>query len=120
MNQLRYVSGGRLATQVASYQGRAYYYRGPTFLSPKRQWVFASEPINVATGNPPPPLALSPVPASQHFSVPYFVLFEILFAFIVLAWTDWRFSLRTLLIATTLVAVVLGLIVWLSRRGTIE
>jgi hypothetical protein len=25
----------------------------------------------------------------------------------------WRFSLRTLLIATTLVAVVLGLIVWL-------
>jgi hypothetical protein len=27
----------------------------------------------------------------------------------------WRFSLRTLLIATTLVAVVLGLIVWLSR-----
>ncbi len=28
----------------------------------------------------------------------------------------WRFSLRTLLIATTLVAVVLGLIVWLARR----
>jgi hypothetical protein len=27
----------------------------------------------------------------------------------------WRFTLRTLLIATTLVAVVLGLIVWLSR-----
>jgi hypothetical protein len=26
----------------------------------------------------------------------------------------WRFSLRTLLIATTLVAVVLGLIVWLQ------
>ena len=28
-------------------------------------------------------------------------------------WLRWRFSLRTLLIATTLVAVVLGLIVWL-------
>jgi hypothetical protein len=27
-------------------------------------------------------------------------------------WLPWRFSLRTLLIATTLVAVVLGLIVW--------
>src|SRR5215213_3399771 len=27
-------------------------------------------------------------------------------------WLRWRFSLRTLLIATTLVAVVLGLIVW--------
>jgi hypothetical protein len=29
-------------------------------------------------------------------------------------WLPWRFSLRTLLIATTLVAAVLGLIVWLG------
>ncbi len=48
--------------------------------------------------------------------MPYFVLFEILFAFIVLAWTDWRFTTRTLLIATTLVAVVLGLIVYVFRQ----
>ena len=32
-----------------------------------------------------------------------------------LPWLRWRFSLRTLLIATTLVAVVMGLIVWASR-----
>ena len=32
---------------------------------------------------------------------------------LVIPWLRWRFSLRTLLIATTLVAVVLGLIVWL-------
>jgi hypothetical protein len=32
-----------------------------------------------------------------------------------LPWLSFRFTLRTLLIATTLVAVVLGLIVWLSR-----
>ena len=32
-----------------------------------------------------------------------------------LPWMPGRFSLRTLLIATTLVAVVLGLIVWLRR-----
>ena len=31
----------------------------------------------------------------------------------VIPWIRWRFSLRTLLIVTTLVAVVLGLIVWL-------
>jgi hypothetical protein len=31
-------------------------------------------------------------------------------------WIRWRFSLRTLLIATTLVAVVLGLIVWLHKE----
>ena len=30
-------------------------------------------------------------------------------------WLRWRFSLRTLLIATTLVAMVLGLIVWAMR-----
>jgi hypothetical protein len=30
-------------------------------------------------------------------------------------WLRWRFTLRTLLIATTLVAVVLGLVVWAVR-----
>ena len=30
-------------------------------------------------------------------------------------WLRWKFSLRTLLIATTLIAVVLGLVVWLMR-----
>jgi hypothetical protein len=34
-------------------------------------------------------------------------------------WIQWskRFSLRTLLIATTLIAVVLGIIVWMTRAG---
>ena len=32
-----------------------------------------------------------------------------------LPWVHWRFSLRTLLIATTLVAVVLGLVVYATR-----
>jgi hypothetical protein len=31
-------------------------------------------------------------------------------------WLPYRFSLRTLLVATTLVAVVLGLIVWAARK----
>jgi hypothetical protein len=31
--------------------------------------------------------------------------------------SKWQFSLRTLLIATTLVAVVLGIIVWMSKGG---
>jgi hypothetical protein len=39
-------------------------------------------------------------------------------AFAVVPWIHWtkRFSLRTLLIATTLIAVVLGLVVWSSAR----
>jgi hypothetical protein len=32
-----------------------------------------------------------------------------------LSWLRWRFSLRTLLIATTLIAVVLGLVVYASQ-----
>jgi hypothetical protein len=51
--------------------------------------------------------------------VPYWFL-VILSAFITavtgwLPWKRWRFSVRTLIVATTLVAVVLGLIVWFSR-----
>ena len=34
-----------------------------------------------------------------------------------IVWLPWRFSLRTLLIATTLIAMVLGIIVWVSRTG---
>lgn len=32
-------------------------------------------------------------------------------------WERWRYSLRALVIMTTLVAVVLGLVVWFSRTG---
>jgi len=45
-------------------------------------------------------------------SIPYWFL---LLVFVALLWLRWRFSLRTLLIATTLVAVVLGLIAWSIR-----
>jgi len=47
-------------------------------------------------------------------SVPYWFLVELTLVVGPLPWLRWsnRFSLRTLLIATTLVAVVLGLIAW--------
>jgi hypothetical protein len=45
--------------------------------------------------------------------VPYWFLVLISAALAAIAWLPWRFSLRTLLIAMTLVAVGLGLIVWL-------
>jgi hypothetical protein len=40
-----------------------------------------------------------------------------MYVFWVVPVLGFRFSLRTLLIATTLVAVMLGLIVWLMRSG---
>jgi hypothetical protein len=47
--------------------------------------------------------------------LPYWFLVPVPVAFTSIPWVRWkqRFSLRTLLIATTLAAVVLGLIVWL-------
>ena len=50
-------------------------------------------------------------------AVPYWFLALIAAAFGVIPWLLWsnRFSLRTMLIATTLIAVVLGLGVWLAR-----
>ena len=55
----------------------------------------------------------------SNWNVQYFVLLVIFVMLGVLPWTrhlKWHFSLRTLLIATTLIAVLLGLIVYLAHR----
>jgi hypothetical protein len=48
-------------------------------------------------------------------TVPHWFLALLSGAFTAVPWIRWRFRLRTLLIATTLVAVVLGVIVYSSR-----
>ena len=66
-------------------------------------------------------LGISPrynvVPYGNPVALPYCLLVLAMPAFGVIPWIRWsnRFSLRTLLIATTLIAVVLGLIVALTR-----
>jgi|tagenome__1003787_1003787.scaffolds.fasta_scaffold20336931_2 hypothetical protein len=52
-----------------------------------------------------------------HHTVPAWSAVPILAVIVILPWLSWstRFSLRTLLIATTLVAVGLGLIVWAAK-----
>jgi hypothetical protein len=47
--------------------------------------------------------------------VPHWVIVIVTASMMAAPWLRWRFSLRTLLIATTLVAVVLGAAVWASR-----
>ena len=49
----------------------------------------------------------------RGMTLPYWFLVLLTATLAPLPWLPWKFSLRTLLIATTLVAVVLGLIVWL-------
>ena len=50
-----------------------------------------------------------------RIKTPHWFLFFLLISLASLPWLRWRFSLRTLLIATTLVAVVLGLVVYFAR-----
>ena len=58
-------------------------------------------------------------PTFVHAMGPDWILLLVVATFTAIPWVGhlkWRFSLRTLLIATTLVAVVLGVVVWLARR----
>ena len=50
-----------------------------------------------------------------YVQTPYWFLVALGVILAAASWVRWRFTLRTLLIVTTLVAVVLGLIVWLVR-----
>jgi hypothetical protein len=47
--------------------------------------------------------------------MPHWFVASFMGGFAVIGWVSWRFSLRALLIATTLVAVLLGLIVYAAR-----
>ena len=54
-------------------------------------------------------------PGTFIIDLPFWFLIPITTALAAAPWLSWRFSLRALLIATTLVAVVLWLIVWTIR-----
>jgi hypothetical protein len=56
-----------------------------------------------------------PNPVQIAVKAPHWFAILALAAVAATPWLRWRFSLRTLLIATTLIAVVLGLIVWAAR-----
>jgi hypothetical protein len=71
----------------------------PPFPQDKSQWVSL-----VRTG------------AAVRLGVAHWLLILLASTFISIPWLPFRFSLRTLLIATTLVAAVLGLIVWLHKE----
>jgi hypothetical protein len=79
-------------------------------------WNYAS----VESTEKPPDFrwVLSSADDEAPFYIPLWILTSIAAVFAAISLMPWskRFSLRTLLIATTLVAVVLGLVVWLLRN----
>jgi hypothetical protein len=52
---------------------------------------------------------------ASFWALPYWLLLAVFSTLTIVPWLRHRYSLRTLLIATTLVAVVLGLVVWFGR-----
>jgi hypothetical protein len=56
-------------------------------------------------------------PGVFRVAISHWLLIPLVAALAAATWLRWRFSLRSLLIATTLVAVGLGLIVWMTRAG---
>jgi hypothetical protein len=63
------------------------------------------------------PLAFFGRAATSHISLPHWLVILVALIACSLPWMHWpkRFSLRTLLIAITFIAVALGFVVWVSR-----
>ena len=70
-------------------------------------WHFTSEPI--------PTLRGSWRPSVHMLRIPHWLVAGLFAAIGAGPWVRWQFSLRSMLIATTLAAAALGLLVWLNR-----
>jgi hypothetical protein len=74
--------------------------------------TYAPEPIPVTSGSW---MFFRSKGGGWYQRVPFWLPLSILAAVATIPWLHWRFSLRTLLVATTVVCVLLGFVVWLSR-----
>jgi hypothetical protein len=115
-----------------SFRGQSYFDGGVSFsppfdLKPSEKkdrailrgkvhvisiFVRLSSPLLAAANNIPNEFDIVPF---GHVAIPFWSLLLLALVLSAAPWIPRRFSLRTLLIATTLLAVVLGLIVWVAR-----
>jgi hypothetical protein len=87
-----------------------YFRRTPPLQVPPTGWIYVNEDVATFSRYAPE------FPAIPHLPHSILVLISGTFAFVPwLPWWSTRFSVRTLLIVTTLVAVVLGFGVYLLR-----
>jgi hypothetical protein len=92
-------------------------YAGELYSSPSAGWKFGSMPVTE-----PPDLRrhlavayFDERPTDVCVAFPHWLLLLPLVILTVAPWLNWHFRVRTLLIVTTLVAALLGLVAWASR-----
>ena len=99
-----------VTTTFGSNCGSIYYFHGMT-TGPSRDWTINSG----EAAEPGPKFELRHTAREFWVEVPFWIGLAPLAILVGAPWLRSRFSLRTLLIATTLVAVVLGAIVYATR-----
>ena len=113
------IDGRRIATTIGSQYGAIYFAHFDATLrrsadsSEPRPW--ASKSLSGYTANHGLFVWKRRRPTSLYAALPHWFVATVAVAIGTGIWLPWRFNLRTLLIATTLVAVVLGLVVYALR-----
>jgi hypothetical protein len=110
-------------TSVRSYPGSIEYRRdktmgGGTVVPTVWQHAYYEEPMDRMKADHPIEFKLTWDKDHRAIQFPHWFAVTLLTTIALLPWSlshRWRFTLRTLLIATTLVAIVLGLIVWAAK-----
>ena len=102
--------------QLTSCQGWIHLRRGGSLFDPYDRWsVYSNRISDVGPVSLPRSFKWKIMPAPQ-VSLPHWLLALLCATSAAFPWIRWRFSLRTLLIAMTLVAVGLGLAVYALRN----
>jgi hypothetical protein len=97
---------------IASRTGFIGIVRSAAFARQHRRWSLASMPLGRRDKGPAPWLFYyKGYSNTSELAVPIWMVLSALIVFAVGAWIPWRFSLRTLLIVTTLVALGMGIVV---------
>ena len=118
-------SGNRRVVQVSSYAGSCYLYSGPNYFSLNDGWQRVSLRLRFVEDGyyEPVPMVVFAffLPNSHFVRIPHWLLVTLFGTAAVAPWLrkpSWRYSLRTLLLAMTAIAVALGVVVYLTKAPT--
>jgi hypothetical protein len=108
-----------LTVGANSIQGRLSLFASDR-ITPNAEVVVQSQPVVNSVfrlnNRPQPTWAFGADQIGRHITVPHWFPTLLFGALAAVPWIRWCFSLRTLLLVTTLVAIVLGLAMWAGGR----